>query len=304
MGRNVGFKKVGWYGMNQKIALGTVQFGLPYGVANAGGQPTIEQVRDVLASARQLGVDTIDTAINYGTSEAVLGKIGVSDFRVISKLPACPESEPDVEAWVHASLNSSLQRLGISRFYGILLHRPQDLNRPQGHLIYRALQAAVERGQVEKMGISVYRPEDLAEFLARFEFGLIQAPLNVFDRRLHESGWLNRLNEAGIEVHVRSVFLQGLLLMDVEKRPVFFNQWQGVWDKWDRWLAVSNVTPLEACLSFARSIPGVSRIVAGVVDSAQLNELCADPAHRIDDFPQFGVGPDDDLINPAKWRLQ
>jgi aryl-alcohol dehydrogenase-like predicted oxidoreductase len=126
----------------------------------------------------------------------------------------------------------------------------------------------------------------------------------VFDRRLHESGWLDRLNQAGIEVHVRSVFLQGLLLMDAEKRPAFFNPWQGVWDKWDRWLETSKVTPLDACLAFVRSIPGVSRIVAGVVDSAQLHELCADNALRIDDFPEFGVGPDDELINPAKWRLK
>jgi aryl-alcohol dehydrogenase-like predicted oxidoreductase len=304
MGLNVGSQKIGRNGMSHKIALGTVQFGLPYGVANAGGQPTMEQVREVIEAARQVGVDTIDTAINYGTSEAVLGKVGVSDFRVISKLPPCPDSERDIENWVHESLNSSLQRLGISSFYGILLHRPQDLNGPRGHLIYRALQTAVERGLIEKTGISVYRPEDLAEFLPRFEFGLIQAPLNVFDRRLHESGWLDRLNQAGIEVHVRSVFLQGLLLMDAEKRPAFFKPWQGVWDKWDRWLETSKVTPLDACLAFVRSIPGVSRIVAGVVDSAQLHELCADNALRIDDFPEFGVGPDDELINPAKWRLK
>ncbi len=211
--------------MSNRLALGTVQFGLPYGIANQTGQISRDEAAAILNHAWAMGLDTLDTAIAYGGSEARLGEIGVKQWRVISKLPAVPESVTDVAAWVENSVNGSLERLNIPMLRGLLLHCSRQLLGVRGDTLYRALAAIKDEGKVEKIGVSIYGPEELDALWPHYQFDLVQAPFNVIDRRLATSGWLKRLHQAGIEVHVRSVFLQGLLLMDTANRPVSFNRW-------------------------------------------------------------------------------
>src|SRR5262245_8105630 len=128
--------------MSRRLALGTVQFGLRYGIANEIGQVGRDQAAAILAHAHAAEVDTLDTAIGYGQSEQRLGEIGVAGWRVVSKLPSIPESCADVSRWVHESLDGSLSRLGIPKLYGLLLHRPQELLGRNGPALHRALLAA------------------------------------------------------------------------------------------------------------------------------------------------------------------
>ena len=118
--------------MNNRLALGTVQFGRSYGIANQAGQVSPDQVAKILGRASTAGIDTLDTAIGYGDSEAVLGQIGVGRWQVISKLPEIPAECQDVTSWVQTAVMSSLERLGISRLRGLLLHRPEQLLGSQG----------------------------------------------------------------------------------------------------------------------------------------------------------------------------
>ena len=127
---------------------------------------------------------------------------------MISKLPEIPAECQDVASWVQTAVMSSLERLGISRLRGLLLHRPEQLLGSQGDELYRALIVCRDQGKVGKLGISVYSPNELDALWSRYQFDLVQAPFNILDRRLVSSGWLNRLYQAGTEVHVRSVFLQ------------------------------------------------------------------------------------------------
>src|SRR3990172_7099104 len=110
-----------------KLALGTVQFGLPYGVANLHGQVSFDEARAILNYAETAGLDMLDTAVAYGNSEQHLGEIGVTQWQVVSKLPAIPEACADVAAWVGASVEASLQRLQIRQLHGLLLHSPAQL---------------------------------------------------------------------------------------------------------------------------------------------------------------------------------
>lgn len=231
-----------------RLALGTVQFGLPYGVANQQGQVSLEEARAILEHAQAAGLDTLDTAIAYGNCEERLGEIGVSQWQVISKLPAIPEGCIDVAAWTRECVAASLRRLGIDQLRGLLLHRPEQLLAPQGDALYFALTHLKNDGLVQKIGVSIYGSEELNALNAKFRFDIVQAPLNLFDRRLIDSGWLARLSQQGTEVHVRSVFLQGLLLMQPAGRPEKFNRWQPLWDRWQQWLADTKLTPLQACL--------------------------------------------------------
>jgi aryl-alcohol dehydrogenase-like predicted oxidoreductase len=290
------------YFMSSRLALGTVQFGTSYGVANTLGQVSREETALILGHAWSTGMDTLDTAIGYGESEQRLGEAGVKQWQIISKLPEIPKGCTDVASWVQNSVMDSIEKLGVSRLRGLLLHRPQQLLEPQGEALYKALVAIREQGKVEKIGISIYSPDELDALWPHYSFDLVQAPFNILDRRLVASGWLARLYQAGIEVHIRSVFLQGLLLMDATNRPEKFNRWQPLWDDWHRWLVDHESTPLQTCLDFAQSQPEISRIVIGVDSLQHLKEIII--ASHLDSiiFPVSLKSSDTVLINPAEWK--
>lgn len=282
------------------LALGTVQFGMPYGVANRRGQVDLAEAKAILDHARAAGMDTLDTAMTYGTSEQSLGIAGVDRWRVVSKLPALPDPCPDVGGWVRRATEASIRRLRLSRLGALLLHAPQDLLSANGEALYAALLAVRQAGLVDKIGISIYDPQEL-EALAGWHFDLIQAPFNIIDRRLADSGWLDALHGAGVEIHVRSLFLQGLLLMRSDQRPGGFVRWQKIWDLWDQWLRESGLSAVEACLGSVAAHPQIDRMVVGVDGLAQLEEILR--ARVPDDVhpPRELSSADADLVNPSRW---
>lgn len=289
--------------MNNRLALGTVQFGLPYGITNQAGQVSREEAAAILNHAWEAGIDTLDTAIAYGESEQRLGEIGVAKWRIVSKLPALQEPCKDVAGWVRESVDASLARLKVSRLSGLLLHRSQQLLSPQGGGLYRELIALKDQGKVEKIGISIYNPEELDALWPHYKIDLVQAPFNVIDRRLATSGWLTRLQQDGVEVHIRSVFLQGLLLVESAKRPAIFSHWQPLWDQWHQWLADQALTPLQGCLGFAMSSPAVDRVIVGVDNLTQLVEILSQARYCGVPAPAGLSSEDLDLVNPSRWVL-
>ena len=288
--------------VSSRLALGTAQFGLCYGVANQGGRVSHDQTAAILEHAWAAGLDTIDTAIAYGDSEQRLGEIGVAQWQVITKLPAMPETCRDVTAWVQESVLGSLKRLRIPRLHGLLLHRSQPFGGPRGDALYGALHALREQGTVGRIGASIYDPDELDALWPQCQLDLVQAPLNIMDRRLATSGWLTRLHRAGTEVHIRSVFLQGLLLMEAANRPAIFNSWQPLWDRWHHWLDDQQLTPLRACLGFALSQPEVDRVVVGVDSLNQLQEILSSVKTPAVEPPAALMSDDLHLINPALWN--
>jgi len=286
-----------------RLALGTAQFGLSYGVANQRGQVTIEQITAILAVANSLGVNTLDTAIAYGDSEQRLGEIGISSWKVVSKLPPIPTENTEIFAWVEQSINESLQRLKIPQLYGLLLHHPEQLLSAQGEKLYQSLNLMKAQGLVKKIGVSIYSPTELENLCDRFSFDLIQAPSNILDRSLERSGWLSRLKDSGVEVHVRSVFLQGLLLMNSLNRPAYFARWQPFWEMWEKWLTDTQLTPLQACLGFVLENPDIDRVVVGVDSLSQLQEILATAMGQLPSPPNDLCCDDPDLINPSRWKL-
>jgi len=284
-----------------RLALGTVQFGLSYGIANRVGQVTRTEARAMLELAAANGIDTLDTAIAYGESETRLGETGIHGFKLITKLPSVPDDCADVGAWVHGQLISSLSRLGVTEVYGLLLHRSQQLLGPNGSALNRALQALKANGLVQKVGVSIYSPNELEALKSKYHFDLVQAPFNLVDQRIHRSGWLQRLKDAGVEVHTRSVFLQGLLLMTELDMPVIFSQWSGLWNSWHKWLADNDTSAVHACLAFPLSFPEIDRVVVGADNVSQVAQI-VDAATRqsISDLPDL-QSEDENLINPALW---
>ncbi|SSW69710.1 hypothetical protein AVE30378_03675 [Achromobacter veterisilvae] len=287
--------------MNQRLALGTAQFGLAYGIANQTGRVAPEAVERILAEARSAGVDTLDTAVAYGDSELALGEAGVAGWRIISKLPAVPDNCGDCGEWVRNQVDGSLQRLRVGALYGLLLHRPEQLLGPHGPALAYALRRLKQDGVVEKIGVSIYAPQELATLLQALDIDMVQAPFNLLDQRMLETGWADRLKTAGIELHVRSVFLQGLLLIPRECRPAKFDRWGGVWQEWERWLRAEGLLPMDACLRFALAASAVDKVVVGVDSVEQLRGIL-DVSHTpLRDLPSWPTPVDTDLLNPARW---
>lgn len=285
-----------------KLAIGSVQFGVGYGISNTSGQVSQENARRILQRAQQVGIDTLDTAITYGESELVLGGIGVQSWKTVTKLPAVPEGCRDVTQWIKAQAVGSLNRLGVDRLHGLLLHRPAQLLEAIGAELYGALQTLKHEGLVCKIGGSVYGSAELDALHGAYPFDLVQAPLSILDRSFVESGWAQRLKSNGVEVHTRSAFLQGLLLMPKEKRPTKFERWQDIWLEWDRWLATSGLTPLQACLRYAISLDCIDRVVVGVDNVDQFNEIIEAAEGELPSLPQFNTLRDTRLMNPSTWN--
>lgn len=288
-----------------RLALGTVQFGLPYGVANTKGQVSYDQAEAMLEAMRTVGIDTIDTAIAYGEAETVLGRIGISGFRLVSKVPALREPALAVDDWVMAQVEASLERLRVPRLGGLMLHAPDDLLGPHGSDLACGLRRVRDAGLAERIGLSVYSPEQLAALIDRLPLEIIQIPLNVFDRRFVETGWLDRLVSDDVEVHARSVFLQGLLLMPSDRVPSKFAPFRTLIDGWHDWLSgdgAAGRSTVQACLAHVASYAGISRLVVGADSLTQFQDIIEAASTTPLRAPESLASPATPLINPAQWN--
>ena len=286
-----------------KLALGAAQFGSPYGIANQSGQVSREEVKEILTIARLNCIDTLDTAITYGESEACLGEVGLDDFKVITKLPAIPENIHNINSWVNNQIQASLKRLNTSSLYAILLHRPEQLLTSKGDALWRSLEKLKEDGVVKKIGISISDPSELDYLINSFSIDLVQTPFNLVDQRLSLSGWLEKLNTLGVEVHTRSAFLQGLLLMPVTAIHEKFKFWLPLFNTWQDWLLDNNTSAVEACIGFVQAYSQIDKIVVGVDSAQQIKQLIqAEKKASNSVWPDINCS-DIDLINPANWNI-
>lgn len=285
-----------------RLALGTAQFGLPYGVANQIGQVSCKEIKSILDISILNNINTLDTAIAYGESEECLGLAGVENFKLVTKLPEIPKNCIDISAWIFNQVDCSLARLNIKKMHGLLLHRPEQLLDDSGHTIYEALESLRKRGLVEKIGVSIYSPDELDKLIPKYRFDLVQAPFNLIDQRLYKSGWLNRLKDDDIEIHTRSTFLQGLLLMSHKDIPSKFHRWNYLWQSWDQWLKMNYLHPLDACLDFAFSFPEIDKVIVGVDSESQFVQILKSMRNQSSiSFPNLACD-DLALINPMNWN--
>lgn len=270
-----------------RLALGTVQFGLAYGVANAAGQVPAPEVARILDAARAAGIDTLDTAQGYGTAETVLGAAGIDGFRVIGKI-----GRVDNPGELAARVRASLGRLRIARFAGLLLHDPDQMHDLPG--LAGALDAIRDAGLAQAVGWSVYDPDQTARLLAIARPDLVQLPLCALDGRW--GAMLDRLARLGVRVHLRSAYLQGLLLMP--QPPAWTTPWAGLLTGWRDWVAAQGTTPARAALALALAQP-VDRVVIGVDSTAQLAEVLDLPA--LPPLPDHLKTTDPALLDPRHW---
>ena len=288
----------------KKIALGTAQFGMDYGISAQNLQVNNSEVSDILDFANSNGINFLDTAPTYGDSEKVLGNVGVNNFNLITKTRHFPKdslNHNDISDFLR-DFNNSLSSLKQKRIYGLLVHNAEDLLKPGSKKLFDQMRQLKKKGLVSKVGVSVYSSYQIHEIIKRFEVDIIQVPINILDRRLIDNGTFEILNIKGIEVHARSIFLQGLLLMDKESLPKKFNKWNSLWDVWHQWLNDNKISALEASISFAISLPEISKVLVGVNSMSQLKSILNCANFQLPELPESFYSDDLELLNPVNWK--
>ena len=275
-----------------------------YGIANDSKKTFPQQsISEILKLAKLSKITTLDTAIAYGSSEKNLGKENLDSFDVITKISNIPLSEKNIYSWIRKEVALSLQRLNQNRIYGVLLHKASDLNGPDGKKIYEALSILKKDKIISKIGISIYSPSELDNIVSNFNIDIVQSPFNVFDTRLKTSGWMDKLHQANIEIHTRSTFLQGLLLMDLKDIPTKFSKWAHLFALWDKTVEESNMNKMEACIKFSSSFDEIDKVIFGVDNLEQFKEVSEyNFLNKYNNLCDMSVN-DEYLINPTNWSL-
>jgi aryl-alcohol dehydrogenase-like predicted oxidoreductase len=283
-----------------RIVLGGAQLGLPYGILNGGETLSREEVARILDTAVDRGIDSIDTAIAYGQSESIIGETSQNRFNIISKLPPLPVDISNVSEWVHSQVQGSLSRLKCTSLDALLLHHPQDLTGAQGAELYAAIGSLMAEKMIHRFGVSIYSPDDLEGIIDTFEIHVVQAPLNVFDRRI--LGVTNQLSALDIEVHVRSVFLQGVLIASPQDRPHRFEPWSEHFALFDEWVHSSGLSAMACCMGFALQQPGIAKLVIGTTSAESLDEIMNSIPNSVLEVPTHLQSSVEQLIDPRFWN--
>jgi aryl-alcohol dehydrogenase-like predicted oxidoreductase len=286
-----------------KLVLGSANFGLRYGISNNGGKLEKTELINILNLAEASGIKTIDTAQAYGDSEQRLGSLLRSKFDVITKIGVNLVSS-HANNQMTSLVVESLDRLAVDRLSAVLLHRPELLLGPDGPVIASELNNLKEKGLTDKIGISIYSSEILAKINKLIELDIVQVPFNLFDQRILKSGWSEKLKEKGTEIHTRSTFLQGLLLMKRSEIPKYFSKnWPTLFEEWFYFQRKTGAPADEITLDFALKQSWIDKIVVGVDNALQLDRLLQiEVSKRCKSSPYFDVD-DIDLLDPSRWRI-
>jgi aryl-alcohol dehydrogenase-like predicted oxidoreductase len=283
--------------LNSKLALGTVQFGLNYGITNQTGQLSIDEAKDILDFAKEKNIITLDTAALYGSSEKVLGEIGVNDYLIITKTTPLKD---DVDEVIN-NFSKSLENLNRNQLEGLLVHDIGDIENKNFDLLFEKLNALKEMKLVNKIGFSTYTPEQIDFILNNYDFDIVQAPINVFDTRLLDSDQLQALKKKDIEIYARSVFLQGLLL-EFDSLSDYFCSWEKKFCDYQNMVEESGFSLLEYALNFVSNIKEVDKVLVGVGNFKQFLEIVEASQKKISEkLLPFSIN-DINLLNPSLWK--
>lgn len=294
----------------QRLGLGTVQWGMPYGITNRKGMTPPSVVGELLSQAMQARLTLLDTAWAYGEAENVLGKQGAASlgFSIVTKtrplkgLDVLPE---EAARMVEDGFRTSLERLKARSVYGLMTHHADDLLGPSGDAIWGAMKKLQLEGLVQKIGCSLYSPQQFFELMARYPLALVQIPYNIYDQRFVASGMAEVARVRNVEVHARSAFLQGILLSKPEDLPT---QFHGIRDHhaslWNEF-GLMGLSPLQATLGFSLSCPEIAKVILGCEGNEQLDGIlkaviARPPANAFEGFSRFAIH-DETVINPGRW---
>jgi aryl-alcohol dehydrogenase-like predicted oxidoreductase len=282
-----------------KFALGTVQFGISYGISNDLGIPDDSELRSIFDIASVHGIKVLDTAPAYGNAEERIGFLSQNRFSVVTKFANVANEQA-----LKDTLDQSINRINAEQLYACMAHDSNELiAKPD---LWDFLRTEREKGRINKIGYSLYTTDQLEKLLLlEMKPDIVQFPYNVIDRKFEN--YLTELKSYGTEIHIRSVFLQGLFFMDTESLPEKLQPLKSTLLEIKRLCTENNLTIAQLLLSYVNHHPLIDKIVVGVVSANQLLENISDIATEplsIDLLEQIKMikVADAELLNPVNWK--
>lgn len=277
-----------------RLAIGTVQFGLDYGISNVIGKTATDEVEKILSRAREYKIDTLDTASAYGNSEQVIGKSNSKDFNIISKFPAIVKTEEELRE----SFQLSLQNLNTNSLYGYLAHDADMLIKHP--VLWQSLLELKNEKLVEKIGYSLYLPSQFEKLLSlNYIPNIVQVPYSFLDRRFEK--YFSKLKSTGCEIHVRSVFLQGLFFLDPVRLSTFFDPIKPLLVDLQQRFS-DNKQLASFLMNFILNKTEIDKLVFGVNTESQLIENIMNLELDLKDMNiNLNVSVKDDILMPNMW---
>ena len=287
--------------MKNKIILGSANFDQIYGIKkNFIKKSEIKKLFDLAIKSE---IKIIDTSPLYNESEKIIGLLNNNRFKIISKIPKPPKNikRENIKKWLKQNVMISLKNLKIKKFECLLLHNANSLLCKNGDEIYKGIRNMKINGFTSKIGVSIYDFNVLGKVLKKFKFNLIQVPFNILDQRLVKKGWLKKLKKRKIEVHARSIFLQGILLLKHNQLPKKLIKLSKKLMVWENWLKKNKFSSLQICLSFVLNQHQLDGIVVGCNNTNQLNQILKLKQIKNNfSLPNLNI-KDKKLIDPRKW---
>ena len=292
------------------LVLGTAQLGMAYGIANTTGQPVYNTAMSIVQEAWESGICEFDTAQAYGQSEQVLGQVfknlGIADeVRVITKF--APDVNHSDRSALDKALKISMNNLGVESLYGLMLHREDMLDLWEKGL-GEDLMDIVDSNRVEHIGVSVYSPEKAIQALNTAGISIVQLPTNIIDRRFEKAGVFALADDVGKTIYIRSIFLQGLLLVSTDTLPEHMQFAAPIITQLTSFAQGVGLNIKELCIGYVKYAFPNAKVVVGAETREQVIENITMwyqdiPKNIIDEVRCiFNNSVDEEILNPTLWH--
>ena len=298
--------------MRKKLCLGTAQFGMNYGITNQMGKLKDKEIDLIIAGALDNNIYYFDTANVYGNSEIILGNklINNENVKFITKFNSGVKnsfSEEDINK-LEKNFEKTLERLKTNNIDSFLIHDPNDMKKNNNHLLINWLHKLKLQGKINRVGISIYEKSDL-ESMPLNEIEVIQMPISIYDQRLLKDSFINKILDNNITIHIRSIFLQGLLLQNSKKWPKHINKsFLNHHISYEKELFSKNISFIDAAISFIKGLNFPELILFGVTSISELKAIIDSWNYKKNienklDFKRFKWDIEED-IDPRKWSCR
>ena len=285
------------------ISIGTAQLGSSYGISNRSKKIRIKDFKKILDLAYEKGINNIDTAFRYGDAHKKLSQIDISNFKITTKV-FFENSDIDLQLVnIKKKIIDFLRKNKLKYIDTILIHNPKSLNSTQLKKINYYFRS-IKNEYFHNFGVSIYSPEEFINLSTILEIDEIQVPFNLFDRRFAKKELIDLYHKKRCKVSIRSIFLQGLLLMDKKKQTKLFPKYKKLFIKFNEYLKAKKIDPYSACIDLALRQSWAYKAILGFDNFDQFKSFTRYEFKQNYRFPISISSNDDKLINPSTWALK
>lgn len=280
-----------------KITIGTANFVNNYNLIKPSNGATLQNLNNIIKYSSTLGINSYDAAPYYN-SEHILGNLTKSETIIYTKISL--DENLNFKKKIVNSINNSLRLLKRKKINGVLFHNAKDLLMKNRKEIWNSVNLLKKKGLIKKIGVSFYNPQDLIKIVNNFDLDFVQVPVNLFDKRFLDKKIMSLLNKKNVEIHARSVFLQGLLL-NTKVIPKKFLKWKSNFNKLNNFLKHKQLSNLKACTNFVLQNKNLDKVIFGINNTEHLTQIIKSINYKKINFSKLKFPEDLKLINPVLW---